>query len=180
MLWGDLSPEKMLHRFWTGFCQGGYVGHGETYVNAREELWWSKGGELIGQSPARIDFLRKIFEAAPDLSPVEKTESEFVNAMQNGGARMFRRGTSLIDTIVAEGKWNCTAGGYHGDDYFIFYFGSHQPGFRHFNLPLDATFRVDIIDTWNMTIDCFAEAAAGVIKVELPANKYMAIRIQRN
>ena len=33
MLWGDLSPEKMMHRFWTGFCQGGYVGHGETYVN---------------------------------------------------------------------------------------------------------------------------------------------------
>jgi hypothetical protein len=181
MLWGDLSPEKMLHRFWTGFVQGGYVGHGETYVNEREELWWSKGGELVGQSPARIAFLRKIFEAAPDLSPVEKADGEFVNLMERGGVSAFMRdGGGLIDTIVSEGSWNCTAGGYHGDDYFIFYFGNHQPGFRNFNLPADSTFCVDIIDSWNMSIDCFSEAASGSISVPMPARRYMAIRIQRN
>jgi hypothetical protein len=180
MLWGDLSPEKMMHRFWTGFTQGGYVGHGETYVNDREELWWSKGGELIGQSPARIAFLRQIFESAPDLSPVEKTDGEFVNLMENGGLGIFRRGTRAIDTIIPEGAWNCTAGGYHEDDYFIFYFGNHQPGFRYFNLQTGSTFRVDVIDTWNMSIECFAEAAAGPIKVPMPARKYMAIRIQKN
>jgi hypothetical protein len=103
MLWGDLSPEKMMHRFWTGFAQGGYVGHGETYVNDREELWWSKGGELVGQSPARIAFLRKIFEAAPDLSPVEKMDGEFMNLMEGGGLRAFTRGTRAIDTIIPEG-----------------------------------------------------------------------------
>ena len=180
MLWGDLSPEKMVHRFWTGFVQGGYVGHGETYVNDREELWWSKGGELVGQSPARIAFLRKIFETAPDLSPVEKGDGEFLNLMENGGFSAFRRGTRVIDTIIPEGAWNCASGGYHEDDYFIFYFGSHQPGFRYFNLPQDATYRVDVIDTWNMSIDCFAEAASGKIEVQMPTRKYMAIRIQKN
>ncbi len=180
MLWGDLSPEKMLHRFWTGFAQGGYVGHGETYVNDREELWWAKGGELVGQSPARIAFLRKIFEAAPDLSPVEKAENEFVNLLENGGPHIFARGTRAIDTIIPEGPWNCTAGGYHEDDYFIFYFGSHQPAFRYFNLPQGATYRVDVIDTWNMTVDCVSAAASGNITVPMPARKYMAIRIQKN
>ena len=179
MLWGDLSAEKMMHRFWTGFCQGGYVGHGETYVNDREELWWSKGGALVGQSPARIAFLRAIFEQAPELSPVEKADGEFVNIMEQG-MRAFRQGQELIDTIVAEGKWNCTAGGYHADDYFLFYFGSHQPGFRNFRLPENSTYRVDIIDTWNMTITCFAEAASGPLTVPMPAKKYMAIRIQEN
>lgn len=180
MLWGDLSPEKMMHRFWTGFVQGGYVGHGETYVNDREELWWAKGGELVGQSPARIAFLRKIFETAPDLFPVEKTDGEFVNLMESGGLRAFMRGSRVIDTIIPEGPWNNTAAGYHEDDYFIFYFGNHQPGFRYFNLPQDSSYRVDIIDTWNMTIECFSEAATGFIKVPMPARKYMAIRVQKN
>ena len=179
MIWGDLSPEKMMHRFWTGFAQGGYVGHGETYVNDREELWWAKGGELVGQSPARIAFLRKIFEAAPNLSPLEKVDNEFVNIMETG-PRAFRGGRRVVDTIITEGTWNCTAGGYHQDDYFIFYFGNHQPGFRYFNLPLEATYRVDVIDTWNMTIDCFSEAATGSITVPMPTNKYMAVRIQKN
>lgn len=179
MLWGDLSAEKMMHRFWSGFTQGGYVGHGETYVNDREELWWSKGGELIGESPARIAFLRKIFETAPDIYPVEKVDGEFMNLMEQG-IRAFQGSSRLIDTIIAEGRWNCTSGGFHEDDYFIFYFGTHQPSFRNFNLPCDATFRVDVIDTWNMTIECYAEAASGPIVVPMPANKYMAIRIQRN
>ena len=180
MLWGDLSPEKMVHRFWTGFCQGGYVGHGETYTNDREELWWSKGGELVGQSQTRIAFLREIFESAPQLSPVEKTEGEFNNLIENRDAAAAPSSIRAVDTIIPEGSWNCAAGGYHEDDYFIFYFGSHQPGFRLFNLPEGATYRVDVIDTWNMTIECFAEAARGSITVPMPTRKYMAIRIQKN
>jgi hypothetical protein len=92
MLWGDLSPQKMMHRFWTGFCQGGYVGHGETYVNEREELWWSKGGELIGQSPARIAFLCQIFEAVLSFSSVEKVDGEFIHVLENGIENAFSRG----------------------------------------------------------------------------------------
>ena len=46
---------------------GCYVGHGETYVHPNDILWWSKGGVLYGESPARIAFVRKLVE---DGSPV--------------------------------------------------------------------------------------------------------------
>ncbi|MGH7246589.1 MAG: DUF5605 domain-containing protein, partial [Pseudomonadota bacterium] len=42
-----------------------YAGHGETYLDPNDVLWWSKGGVLHGQSPRRIAFLRKILEDAP-------------------------------------------------------------------------------------------------------------------
>jgi hypothetical protein len=63
--WGNIPALELVHRFWDGFARGGYVGHGETYVHAQDILWWSKGGVLHGESPARIAFLRQIMEAAP-------------------------------------------------------------------------------------------------------------------
>ncbi|MBT3605856.1 MAG: DUF5605 domain-containing protein [Candidatus Latescibacteria bacterium] len=41
------------------------MGHGETYRNDDDILWWSKGGILHGTSPKRIQFLRDIMEARP-------------------------------------------------------------------------------------------------------------------
>jgi hypothetical protein len=63
--WGNLSGQELVRRFWEGAVRGGYVGHGETYLNEREELWWSKGGELAGDSPQRISFLLEVIDAAP-------------------------------------------------------------------------------------------------------------------
>jgi hypothetical protein len=63
--WGNFTPQEHLRRFWIGFVTGGYVGHGETYRHPQDLLWWSKGGQLRGQTPARIAFLRRILEAAP-------------------------------------------------------------------------------------------------------------------
>ncbi|MBW3623876.1 MAG: DUF5060 domain-containing protein [Armatimonadetes bacterium] len=63
--WGNLSPQEMTRRFWIGTMRGGYVGHGETYRHPQDILWWSKGGTLHGESPARIAFLKKIMEAVP-------------------------------------------------------------------------------------------------------------------
>ncbi len=68
--WGNITAEEMTHRFWEGFSRGGYVGHGETYLHPEDILWWSKGGVLHGQSPARIQFLRDIMEAGPAINPV--------------------------------------------------------------------------------------------------------------
>jgi hypothetical protein len=69
--WGNITAEEMSHRFWEGFARGGYVGHGETYLHPEDILWWSKGGVLHGESPARIAFLREIIEAGPVIDPVE-------------------------------------------------------------------------------------------------------------
>jgi hypothetical protein len=63
--WGNISAQEMVRRFWLGTVSGAYVGHGETYLDPNDILWWSKGGTLHGQSPARIAFLRKIIEDAP-------------------------------------------------------------------------------------------------------------------
>jgi hypothetical protein len=68
--WGNISAQEMTHRFWEGYTRGGYVGHGETYVHPEDILWWSKGGVLHGESPARIAFLREIAEAGPDIDPL--------------------------------------------------------------------------------------------------------------
>jgi hypothetical protein len=38
--WGNISGRELVRRCWEGAVRGGYVGHGETYLNDREELWW--------------------------------------------------------------------------------------------------------------------------------------------
>ena len=68
--WGNLSAREMVRRFWLGTALGAWVGHGETYLDPSEVLWWSKGGVLRGESAPRIAFLRQIVEDAPDLEPV--------------------------------------------------------------------------------------------------------------
>jgi hypothetical protein len=167
-LWGDLSPEELVLRFWLGFTSGGYVGHGETYLNDQEQLWWSKGGVLIGQSVSRIAFLRSILEQAPEISPI---------APHDPGAVVGESGEPV--RITPEGSWNMEAGGLHGKDYFLFYYGMHQPGQRDFQLPV-GSYRIDVIDTWEMTIQTAYERASGRVRVDLPRKKFIAIRIQKN
>jgi len=181
MIWGDLSPEEMVLRFWLGFTQGGYVGHGETYVNPEEVLWWSKGGQLHGESLPRIAFLRQIFEQAPALTPVEKADMEFTNLMNpEHGDHLLNSRKDNADKIIAEGGWNNEACGYNTEQgFYLFYFGMHQPGSRNFNLQ-DGSYRIDVIDTWNMTIETAAEKATGQTCIPLPTRKFMAVRIQKN
>jgi hypothetical protein len=175
MVWGDLSAEEMVLRFWLGFVKGGYVGHGETYVNKEEVLWWSKGGQLYGESAPRIAFLRQIFEESPGLTPVDSSDNELSGLMDPETAAQRIN----IDKLIPEGRWNNEAAGYNAEiGYCIFYFGMHQPAWRNFNLE-DGRYRIDVIDTWNMTIETVASNTTGLTCVELPQRKYMAIRIQR-
>jgi hypothetical protein len=148
----------MVLRCWLGFASGGYVGHGETYWNEEEVLWWAKGGKLHGESAPRIAFLRRVIEETPGygLSPLAE----------------------LPYRIIPDGNGNKIAAGYHGADYFLFYFGMHQPRFREFCLP-EGSFRIGVLDTWNMTINTVADNASGQVRVELPRQKYLAIRIVR-
>jgi hypothetical protein len=164
--WGDLSAEEMVHRLWLGFAAGGYVGHGETYVNEEEILWWSKGGTLSGASPKRIAFLRKIIEAvpAPGLYPAP---------------RRAAGGITPNEWIVPGGISSHQVVSHNGTDYYLFYFGTHQPRYRYFALP-QGSYRIDIMDAWNMTVERFADAVSGEVRVELPCRKYLAIRIEKN
>jgi hypothetical protein len=63
--WGNLSPQELVRRCWEGAVRGGYVNHGETYLDKDEVIWWAKGGILKGQSPERIRFLSRLVAEAP-------------------------------------------------------------------------------------------------------------------
>lgn len=147
--WGNMTPQDMLKAIWDGTVNGGYVGHGETYMHPDDILWWSKGGELHGQSSARIAFLRSILESAPA-----------------GG----------LDPIYL--NWDKACAGKPGE-YYLIYVGRFQASFKRLTLPEGIKFKVDVIDTWNMTITPLDGEFEGDIRVPLPGKQHMAIRITR-
>jgi len=149
MNWGNISAEEMVSRFWYGFVGGIYVGHGETYINDREELWWSKGGELVGESPARIAFFKKILDEAPE-----------------GFAPLIREWKDR-PLMGVEGE------------YYLHYTGTRQPSFRRFELPENAEFGVEIVDTWNMEIQKLTGTVSGNVTISLPGRKYLAVIFRR-
>jgi hypothetical protein len=152
--WGNIPGQEMTRRCWEGCVRGGYVGHGETYVHPRDILWWSHGGELHGSSPERIAFLRSVIEGAPaPLEPIPKPT------------------LSLFDP-----NWDLAAGR-AGEGYFLYYFGFCQPAFRIFDLDPERAYRVEIIDTWEMTIRELPGSRSGKVRVELPGKPYIAVRI---
>ena len=160
--WGQLSGEELSHRFWIAYVGGSYATHGE----ATEGGWLSNGGTLIGKSPERIAFLKKIVESGPQegLNPIDQ-----------------------YYLMNAAGKYG---------EYYLYYFGKDAPKEWKFELPDEALedgmrFTVDIIDTWNQTIERvdkvfeveklnrykFIDKKKGQVK--LPKKPYIALRIQR-
>ncbi len=169
--WGQLSAEELVFRFWNATIAGTYCGHGETYKSDDQVLWWSKGGVLKGQSPARLAFLKEVLATAP------------------------AEGIEPID------KWqDCPMGGQPGK-YYLIYFGKETPTNWVFQIPKpplgklqstdDMKFTAEVLDTWNMTAtpvggvftlqkkDNYSFADKDGRSIELPGKPYMAIRIQR-
>ncbi|SFA82177.1 protein of unknown function [Cohnella sp. OV330] len=147
--WGNITGEEMTRRFWEGAVRGGYVGHGETYLNPEEALWWSKGGKLTGTSPDRIAFLRRITEESP------------------GG---------VLNPLPSD--WDVPCAGVK-DEYYLYYFGFNQPRFRNFSRKPGTKYFVDVIDTWNMTVERLEGTYEGAFRVELPAKQFMAVRLTK-
>lgn len=145
--WGNLTGEELVRRAWEAAVRGGYLSHGETYLNDRDELWWSKGGALVGESPARLGFLKEVIQAAP---------------------------RQLLEPLRAE--WDLPWGG-DGDEYLIAYFGFNRPRFRNVVAPAGRRYAVDVIDTWAMTVTRLDGEFEGVFTVDLPGRQYMALRL---
>ncbi len=166
--WGMLDPRELVDKFWNGIVSGTYVTHGETFTHPQDIIWWAKGGTLRGESPARIAFLKGILEES---------------------------GTEGLEPI--DSWWILNGAGVTGQ-YYLFYFGYETPCEWAFELPamkkdiqVGAKFKVDIIDTWNMTVEelgdtfeitdkeryrCYCSYHR---KIELPGRPFMAIRIRR-
>ncbi|MEY8356608.1 DUF5605 domain-containing protein [Lachnospiraceae bacterium 54-53] len=152
--WGNISAKELVRRFWETACRGGYAGHGETYLHPRDILWWSHGGELHGESPERLKFLYQILSDLPD--------GNFLAPMERGWDEVAAR----LDTTRPS------------DRYFLIYYGFNRPGFRDFYFDDNSRFQVEVIDTWEMTIEDRGYHK-GRFRVELPGKEYMALRIRK-
>ncbi len=150
--WGNISAQELVHRFWLGTVVGCYVGHGETYVHPNDILWWSKGGVLHGESPSRIAFLRKLVEDGPPVG---------------------------LEPVEGSWEWNAYAAGRKGDDYYLAYFGVHQPVEARLPLAEAFEYKAEVIDTWNMTITPIEGTFRSGKPVPLPGKPYIALRLQR-
>jgi hypothetical protein len=151
--WGNISGREMVRRFWEAACRGGYAGHGETFLHPEDTLWWSHGGELYGESPSRLAFLRRVLSETPGpgLMPIKAAWDEAAATVEQ------------------------TLG---GCGYYLFYYSFMRPSFRDFCFDNENEYRVEVIDTWEMTIEdhgCYR----GKFRVQLPGKEYMAVRIRR-
>jgi Domain of unknown function (DUF5060)/Protein of unknown function (DUF4038)/Domain of unknown function (DUF5605) len=163
--WGNITAEEMVHRFWQGTVAGTYVGHGETYLHADDVLWWSKGGVLRGRSGPRIAFLRKLLEDGPPegLEPLDKWQVPQVAGKKG--------------------------------EFYLVYLGKNPLKEWDFELPRAGlndplTLRVDVIDTWEMTVTPLAGAFKLKVKdnynyyceesprIPLPGKRYVALRLR--
>jgi hypothetical protein len=163
--WGDISARELVHRFWITLLGGGYAGHGETYLDDQDVLWWSKGGRLRGESPPRIAFLRGLLEEAG--GPLEPLEPSWV--------------WTRVSAAAAGTTW-------------LYYFGEHQPRHWTYGLPVeDDSYLVDLIDPWAMTVTPISpgprpaltglpgshEEHPPAFSVDLPGRPYLALRVRR-
>jgi hypothetical protein len=150
MPWGNISARELVHRFWIMCTNGCYAGHGETYEHPEQILWWSKGGSLVGESWQRVLFLKEIMQQGPP-----------------GGL------TPIGDFWI----WSRVSGGMNSD-YRLIYFGAHQPKIWFYGKPKQGRFKVDVIDTWNMTVTPQQRIYAHNEEIPLPGKPYLAIRIR--
>ena len=170
--WCNISALELTHRFWVMVMRGGYAGHGETYMDPNDLLWWAKGGKLRGESWKRVRFLRELIEA-----DVEDGLTPFTVADYADFERVF--------------------GAYDKNVRYI-YFGAHQPSQWAVGLPKeDGEYELSLIDVWNMTVTPLEKGPlpvspalrqrGGVIMggepeaafgVSLPGKPYLAIRVR--
>ena len=154
--WGNISPQELVRRFWEAVLRGGYAGHGETYLAEDGVLWWSHGGTLRGESPARIAFLRSVVEALPcGLCRLPGAFDELVAGLDRPEYR-FGAAQPL----------------------YLHYYGFGRPSFRDFHVDDVTPYRAEVLDTWNMTVTD-AGVHTGAFRVALPGREYMAVRLTR-
>ena len=156
--WGNITGEEMVRRFWEGALRGGYPGHGETYYNKDDILWWSHGGELHGESYKRFRFLHQIMCETPGLG-LKRDASD-------------RRNWDCVMSVPEDNEL------YKKTGYQIYYFGFMRPSFREFCFEEGIEYKAEIIDTWNMTITD-AGVHSGKFRINLPGTQFMAIRLRK-
>jgi hypothetical protein len=151
--WGNITGEEMTRRFWEGAVRGGYVGHGETYYppahGRDDEILWWSKGGELHGS-------------SPE-------RIAFLDRLQSESP------TGVWDPLPSD--WDVPWGGVPGA-VKVGYFGFNRPRFRNVMLD-DGAWRVEVIDTWNMTVEPVPGEHRGQVRVELAGRPYLAVRVTR-
>ncbi|MCM1220283.1 MAG: DUF5060 domain-containing protein [Lachnospiraceae bacterium] len=186
--WGSISGREMTNRFWRVVTMGGYCTHGETFLDPEKEiLWWAKGGILKGDSPARIAFLRNIVEGLPGpIAPVEPRLAVLVEnenpdieaklkeadpAFAFFAKAMLNMGKEFSDFYYSEFIYQ----GHCGEDAYLTFYDLRTCAKDVLELPEGHTYRVELIDTWEMKRTVLLEQAGGKTELTLPGKEGMAV-----
>lgn len=65
--WGNSSARVTIFRHWLTAMAGGYGTHGECYKKDgnKRDIFWTYGGEIVGESAPRLKFMKEILESLP-------------------------------------------------------------------------------------------------------------------
>ena len=66
----------------------------------------------------------------------------------------------------------------HGTADVVMYFGFNRPAYREFEGAEGKHYTVDVIDTWNMTVETLEGAFEGKFRIDLPSRQYMMLRVR--
>ena len=199
--WGNLSGEAMTRSFWRVMAQGGYCTHGETFLpgtemgekatetGEKDVVWWARGGKLNGQSPSRIAFLREVIESLPGpLEPVSGTLSELLCELPEEALRGVIAGMpsdfqDFLHSITAMDRHDRTRfyaveysfQGHCEEQAYLTYLDDQCAAAFELALPEKRSYRVEVLDTWNMERETVLRGASGHVRVELPGRPWMAV-----
>lgn len=182
--WGHLSGFELVHRFWTCCVQGGYGTHGETFMNDTDTLWWGKGGKLTG----KIGFLKQIIRELPGAlksCPFDFVTPQMLEEMRRGlheeAQTDFTRAVlklpqeeavRVLENITKDVRIYT---GHCGEDAYLAYYGRHCTALGELELPENGTYRIEVIDVWEMTRETIAEGVNGKVEVPLPGKEGIAV-----
>jgi len=186
--WGCISGREMTNRFWSSCVVGGYCTHGETFLDDENEvLWWAKGGVLHGDSPARIAFLRGIIESLPAQLQAVETFWESMRIVpeqdrqetlaKTGRMKLFVESMWRMNAVDQRSftSWGQQYEGRIGDDVMLRFYDVRTSARDFLKLNPEKHYRVEVIDTWNMTRDLLGEALPGDAVIALPGREGMAV-----
>lgn len=180
-IWGSISGQEMVRRFWRCYVGGGACTHGETFLSPDDVLWWARGGVLKGESPKRIAFLRRVIEELPGfLSPLESVWEEAERqdeAQRPDWIRPFLASLSRMAPpdrhmlLCGEHLWAAHC----AEDAYLWYYGQQTAREQIIKLPPAHRYRVEVLDTWNMTRETLQTGVSGRVVLTLPGREDMAV-----
>lgn len=138
-----------------------------------------------------IAFLKEIVESLPGpIEPVDSPLAGILNAtpaereeMKKQAPPQFqgfldaigRLGDELPMFMAAEFEYH----GHCGEDAYLTFYDLRTCEFDRLELPEDKNYRIELIDTWEMTMETLVENTSGKTEIRLPAKEGMAVLATR-